>query len=140
MQKCILLKKNIMVKNFAVLPLDGSLLDKRYQKVCVYQDFPAYVISAHHLQMKYIYRRLCFPGHLYIESAIILSDIIHVSIQRSSLVKACIQIHYISVFLISSYGAPLAQSASYLAMDSSLFGPVAQLIMIILSLTALTVC
>ena len=43
-----------------------------------------------------------------------------------------------SVFLISLYGAPLAQRASYLALHSSLFGPVAQLIMIILSLTALT--
>ena len=38
---------------------------------------------------------------------------------------------YMSVFLISSYGAPLAHRAS-------LFGPVEQLIMIILSLTALT--
>ena len=28
-----------------------------------------------------------------------------------------------SVFLISLYGAPLAQSASYLALQSSLFGP-----------------
>ena len=28
-----------------------------------------------------------------------------------------------SVFLISSYGAPLAQRASYLALHSSLFGP-----------------
>ena len=45
-----------------------------------------------------------------------------------------------SVFLISLYGAPLAQRASYLALHSSLFGPVAQLIMIILSLTALTLC
>ena len=47
---------------------------------------------------------------------------------------------YMSVFLISSYGAPLAQRASYLALHSSLFGPVVQLItcMIILSLTALT--
>ena len=43
-----------------------------------------------------------------------------------------------SVFLISLYGTPLAQRASYLALHSSLFGPVAQLIMIILSLTALT--
>ena len=33
---------------------------------------------------------------------------------------------------------PLAQRAYYLALRSSLFGPVAQLIMIILSLTALT--
>ena len=47
---------------------------------------------------------------------------------------------YISVFLISSYSAPLAQRASYLALHSSLFGPVAQLIMVILSLTALTLC
>ena len=47
---------------------------------------------------------------------------------------------YMSVFLISLYGAPLAQRASYLALHSSLFGLVAQLIMIILSLTALTVC
>ena len=46
------------------------------------------------------------------------------------------------VFLISSYGASLAQRASYLALHSSLFGPVAQLIMItcILSLTALNLC
>ena len=29
----------------------------------------------------------------------------------------------VSVFLISSYGAPLAQRASYLALHSSLFGP-----------------
>ena len=28
-----------------------------------------------------------------------------------------------SVFLISSYGAPLAQRASYLPLHSSLFGP-----------------
>ena len=39
--------------------------------------------------------------------------------------------------LISSYGAPLTQRASYLALHSSLFGPVAQLIMIMLSVTAL---
>ena len=45
-----------------------------------------------------------------------------------------------SVFLISLYGAPLAQGASYLALHSSLFGPVVQLIMIILSVTALTLC
>ena len=30
---------------------------------------------------------------------------------------------FMSVFLISSYGAPLAQRASYLALHSSLFGP-----------------
>ena len=47
---------------------------------------------------------------------------------------------YMSVFLISSYGTPLAQRASYFALHSSLFGPVVQLIMIILSLTALTDC
>ena len=49
---------------------------------------------------------------------------------------------YASVFLISLYGAPLAQRAFYLALYSSLFGPVMQLIMItcILSLTALTLC
>ena len=51
----------------------------------------------------------------------------------------CVHV-YVSVFLISLYGAPLAQRASYLALHSSLFGPVAQLIMIILSLTALTLC
>ena len=45
-----------------------------------------------------------------------------------------------AVFLINSYGAPLAQRGSYLALDSSLFVPVVQLIMIILSLTALTLC
>ena len=44
----------------------------------------------------------------------------------------------ISVFLISLYGAPLAQRASYLALHSSLFGPVVQLITIILSVTSLT--
>ena len=41
-----------------------------------------------------------------------------------------------SVFFISSYGAPLAQRASYLALHSSLFGPAGA--MIILSLTSLT--
>ena len=45
---------------------------------------------------------------------------------------------YTSLFLISLYGAPLTQRASYLALHSSLLGPVAQLIMIMLSLTALT--
>ena len=30
---------------------------------------------------------------------------------------------YTTVFMISSYGAPLAQRASYLALHSSLFGP-----------------
>ena len=40
--------------------------------------------------------------------------------------------------MISSYGTSLAQRASYLALRSSFFAPVAQLIMIILSLTALT--
>ena len=45
-----------------------------------------------------------------------------------------------SVFLISLYDAPLAQRASYLALHSSLFGPVVQLITIILSVTALTLC
>ena len=45
-----------------------------------------------------------------------------------------------SVFLISLYGAPLAQRASYLALHSSLFGPVVQLITIILSVTSLTLC
>ena len=40
--------------------------------------------------------------------------------------------------LISLYGVPLAQSASYLPLHSFLFGQVAQLIMIILLLTALT--
>ena len=30
---------------------------------------------------------------------------------------------YTSVFLISSYGTPLPQKASYLALHSSLFGP-----------------
>ena len=47
---------------------------------------------------------------------------------------------YIPVFLISLYGAPLAQRASDLALHSALFGPLAQLIMIILSLTASTLC
>ena len=55
----------------------------------------------------------------------------------------CINVHvhvYTSVFMICSYGAPLAQRASYLALHSSLFGQVAQLIMVILSVTALTFC
>ena len=47
---------------------------------------------------------------------------------------------FTSVFLISLYGTPLAQRASYLALQSSLFGLVAQVVMIILSLTALTLC
>ena len=38
----------------------------------------------------------------------------------------------------SLYGAPFAQRDSYLTLHSSLFGPVAQLIVIILSVTALT--
>ena len=46
---------------------------------------------------------------------------------------------YTSLF-ISSYGAPLAQRASYLALHSSLFGQVVQLIMIILPVTASTFC
>ena len=37
------------------------------------------------------------------------------------------------MLFINLYGAPLAQRASYLALHSSLFGPVEQLIMIILS-------
>ena len=36
-----------------------------------------------------------------------------------------------SMFLISLYGAPLAQRTSYLALHSSLFEPVARLIMIL---------
>ena len=43
-------------------------------------------------------------------------------------------LNFIPVFLISSYGAQLAL---YLALHSSLFGPDEQLIVIILSLTAL---
>ena len=45
-----------------------------------------------------------------------------------------------SVFLISLYIVPLAQRASYLAQHSSLSGPVAQLVMIVLSLTAFNLC
>ena len=41
--------------------------------------------------------------------------------------NVCVYVMYVcmctSVFLISSYGAPLAQRASYLAQHSSLFGP-----------------
>ena len=36
--------------------------------------------------------------------------------------NVCVYV-YNSVFLISSYGAPLAQRASYLEQQSSLFGP-----------------
>ena len=43
-----------------------------------------------------------------------------------------------AVFLITPYGTPLAQRASYLALHRSLIRPVAQFIMIILSATALT--
>ena len=46
---------------------------------------------------------------------------------------------YTSLF-ISSYGAPLAQRASYLELHSSPFGQVVQLIMIILPVTASTFC
>ena len=49
-----------------------------------------------------------------------------------------LDIYYTAVFSISSYGAPLSQRASYLAQHCSLFWPDAQLIMIILSLTAST--
>ena len=52
--------------------------------------------------------------------------------------KARLRLDWESVFLISLYGAPLAQRTSYLALHSSLFGPVAKVIMIILSLTAST--
>ena len=54
----------------------------------------------------------------------------------STIYCAYLSIH-VSV-LDSSYGTPLAQRASYLTLHSSFFGPVVQLIMIILSLTALT--
>ena len=41
-------------------------------------------------------------------------------------IEDVISIHVpLSVFLISSYGAPLAQRASYLALHSSLFGQMA---------------
>ena len=40
-----------------------------------------------------------------------------------------------TVFLISSYGVPLAQRVSYLALHSSSLGQMAQLIMIMLSLS-----
>ena len=65
----------------------------------------------------------------------------HASMCMYACMDACTCLHEnvcVPVFLISSYGAPLAQKASYLALHSSLFGPVAQLIMIILSLIALT--
>ena len=66
----------------------------------------------------------------------------------------CMTYIHTSEFLISSYGAPLAQRGSYLILRSSLFGPdsvvnydyilylgqTVQLIMIIFLLTALTVC
>ena len=66
-------------------------------------------------------------------------------------IKVCVLMYYyllycymghtcVPVFLISLYGTPLAQRASNLALHSSLFGPVAQVIMIILLLTALTLC
>ena len=45
-----------------------------------------------------------------------------------------------SDFLISSYGAPLDKRASYLALHVLTLGQMAQLIMIILSLAALTLC
>ena len=50
---------------------------------------------------------------------------------------------YIPEVLISSYGAPLAQRASYLALHSSLFGPDGAVnydYIVSLSLTALTLC
>ena len=42
-------------------------------------------------------------------------------------------------FLISSYGSPLAQRASYLALHSSLFGP-DDAVNYAYNVTALTVC
>ena len=41
----------------------------------------------------------------------------------SMYVHVCTVYVCVSVFLISSYGAPLAQRASYFALHSSLFGP-----------------
>ena len=41
----------------------------------------------------------------------------------SATIHALIQLYLVAVFLISSYGTPLAQRASYLALQSSLFGP-----------------
>ena len=66
-----------------------------------------------------------------------------VHVYRKYNVHECLYMYVItctSVFLISLYGAPLAQKASYLALHSSLIGPVVQLIMIISLLTALTLC
>ena len=66
-----------------------------------------------------------------------LKETLHVHVH----VYINVHVHvYTSVFMICSYGAPLAQRASYLALHSSLFGQVAQLIMVILSVTALTFC
>ena len=47
---------------------------------------------------------------------------------------------YMSEFLISSYGAPLAQTASYLALHSSLFGPDGAVICDYIVTNALTLC
>ena len=66
------------------------------------------------------------------------------TVSRASLVCTCVYIlnscsTYTctcrTVFLISLYGAPLAQRVSYLALQSSLFGPMVQVIMIIIIIT-----
>ena len=49
-------------------------------------------------------------------------------------VKTMLYTYMCTVLLISLYGAPLTQRASYLALHGSLFGP-AGMIMIMLSLT-----
>ena len=66
-----------------------------------------------------------------------LKETLHVHVHVHVYINVHVHV-YTSVFIICSYGAPLAQRASYLALHSSLFGQVAQLIMVILSVTALT--
>ena len=63
-----------------------------------------------------------------------------ISLNIVELISHSIVLYYVftPVFLINLYGAPLAQRVSYLALHSSLFGPVAQLIMIISDLGSIT--
>ena len=77
--------------------------------------------------------------NVYVLEQLTWTSTIHVNIYVVHV--QCIMYMYMctctSVFLMSTYGTPLAQRAFYLAQLSSLFGPVAHMIMIILSLTAL---
>ena len=93
-------------------------------------------VRTHHLVVLHVHVHLVLS---WMKRELVLVCIIH---NMYSIIK-CHMYMYESllwtVFLISLYGTPLPQRASYLALQSFLFGPVMQVIMII-SLTALTLC